>query len=232
VKSAPLRKIPTQDRSKQRVERILEAAGEVFAEVGYEAATTEAIAERAGVSIGSLYQFFPNKLAVFDALAEVYHRRERSLFEGLVNEETLALPWEDLLDRVIDAFYAFHRAEPAYRAIWQSFVVSKETVEAGQRLMDDFSRRVELALALHAPALAPAKRALVASVSVTVVTAMLLMLVRRPNEGDALIAETKLLLRRYLAPYAGARNARRAADLASAAKPPKRAPSARARRSR
>jgi AcrR family transcriptional regulator len=64
----PLRRQPKQQRSQKRVEQILRSAAEVFTEVGYEAATTHMIAARAKTAIGSLYQFFPDKLAIFHAL--------------------------------------------------------------------------------------------------------------------------------------------------------------------
>jgi AcrR family transcriptional regulator len=55
--STSMRRLPKQKRTQQRVERILEAAAEVFACVGYEAATTQAIAARAGTAIGSLLEY-------------------------------------------------------------------------------------------------------------------------------------------------------------------------------
>jgi len=64
------RKKPRQDRSQATVDVIFEAAARIFEKVGFQAATTNAIAERAGVSVGSLYQYFPNKLAVLSALRE------------------------------------------------------------------------------------------------------------------------------------------------------------------
>jgi AcrR family transcriptional regulator len=64
------RKRPVQHRSRRTVARILDAAAEVLAERGYTATTTNAVAERAGVSIGSLYQYLPNKEALLVALAE------------------------------------------------------------------------------------------------------------------------------------------------------------------
>ena len=64
-----LRRQPQQQRSKDRVEAILLAAAEVFDEIGVEAATTHLIAARAGTAIGSLYQFFPDKAAIFHAMS-------------------------------------------------------------------------------------------------------------------------------------------------------------------
>jgi AcrR family transcriptional regulator len=64
------RKPPIQRRSRQTVEELLQAAAQVFEENGYAGATTNRIAERAGVSIGTLYQYFPNKDAMVVALLE------------------------------------------------------------------------------------------------------------------------------------------------------------------
>ncbi|PRX96058.1 TetR/AcrR family transcriptional regulator [Allonocardiopsis opalescens] len=64
------RKRPRQQRSKETVAAILEAAAQLFGRHGYTATTTNRVAERAGVSIGSLYQYFPNKDALLTALAE------------------------------------------------------------------------------------------------------------------------------------------------------------------
>src|SRR5256885_17137254 len=63
------RRRPRQERSRETVEAIVEAAAQVFERHGYAAGTTNRIAERAGVSIGSLYQYFPNKDAIVAELA-------------------------------------------------------------------------------------------------------------------------------------------------------------------
>ena len=68
-------RIPVQKRGQQRVEAILDAAEAVFGEMGVDAATTNAIAERAGASVGSLYHFFANKDAILYALAGGIGRR-------------------------------------------------------------------------------------------------------------------------------------------------------------
>ena len=64
------RKSPSQERSRHTVERILDAATRVFHERGYAGATTNDIADEAGLSIGSLYQYFPNKDALLVALTQ------------------------------------------------------------------------------------------------------------------------------------------------------------------
>lgn len=69
IQRPPVR-APRQERAKQKVELILEAAMRLLDKGGMPTLTTNAVAATAGVSIGSLYQYFPNKEAILDALAE------------------------------------------------------------------------------------------------------------------------------------------------------------------
>jgi AcrR family transcriptional regulator len=80
------RKRPVQDRSRETVHAILRAAAQVFSVSGYAAGTTNRIAERAGVSIGSLYEYFPNKDALLVALMEE-HMHEAEGILGAAAEE-------------------------------------------------------------------------------------------------------------------------------------------------
>src|ERR671926_1396238 len=66
--AGPLRRVPVQGRSVARVNRMLDACAELVDEVGYDGLTTTLLAERAGVAIGSVYQFFPDKRAIVQAL--------------------------------------------------------------------------------------------------------------------------------------------------------------------
>lgn len=204
------RRIPTQRRSRERLERILEAAAHVFADVGYDAATTEAIAARAGTSIGSVYQFFPNKQALFDAIASRYLEQTKELFDQMLTPEALDVPWDALIDRMLDAFAELHRTSAGFRAVWLNLQLVPGFIAAGEALNDQFAERVADVLARQAKGLPRARRGLVATTIVEVVSAMLLVTVRRDaRTADALVGETKVLLRRYLEPYlASARHTR------------------------
>jgi AcrR family transcriptional regulator len=197
------RRIPSQDRSKKRTLRILDAAAGIFAEAGYEAATTEAIAKAAGTSIGSVYQFFPNKHAIFDAIASRHLERARALFEQFMGPGALELSWEELLGRGIDAFAAMDREDPAFRAVWTNWDVAGQFLVAGQAMNREFARRIETVLAAKAKGLPKARRPLVATMIVEVITAMLFYAVRKDAiASGAIVEETKVLLVRYLRPYA------------------------------
>ncbi len=198
--SAASRRTPLQDRSRQRVERILDAAARVFLERGYDAATTEEIARLAGTSIGSVYQFFPNKLAIFNAISARYVERARALFDSFMTPAATARPWHELLGEAIDAFVAFHAVEPAFRAILVNWRVSADMVLASDEVNQDFARRVEVVLAAQAPALTGPRRGLVATMIIEMISATLMLCVRRPDSAQAIIAETKTMLRRYIEP--------------------------------
>src|SRR5690349_17805146 len=70
--STALRHAPKQVRGQRKVDHILRVAEALFAEIGFENSTTNAVAARAGISIGSLYQFFSGKEAILEAMADRY----------------------------------------------------------------------------------------------------------------------------------------------------------------
>ena len=107
------RKRPTQARSRATVEAILVAAAQVLRRRGYAGATTDRIAERAGVSVGSLYQYFPNKDSILVALAEQHIDAGFALVRELLVEALReAPPLELLLRRFVIAMVALHEHEP------------------------------------------------------------------------------------------------------------------------
>src|SRR5271154_816863 len=107
------RKLPTQQRSEATVEAILQAAAQVFARHGYAAGTTNRIAERAGVSIGTLYQYFPNKDALLVALAESHLREAEGILRPVMIELSLRPPpLREGLELMVSAAMESHRQEP------------------------------------------------------------------------------------------------------------------------
>jgi len=80
------RKMPSQERSRATVTAIYQAAAQVFSRVGYAAATTDRIAERAGVSIGTLYQYFPGKEAILYGLWEQHVQEVQAAAQQIADE--------------------------------------------------------------------------------------------------------------------------------------------------
>jgi AcrR family transcriptional regulator len=116
----PLRRQPTQQRSRERAERILACARELIAESGSDAMRMSEVAERAGISIGSLYQYFPDKSAIIHALAQQSNAASRACIEeGLADVRTLNALCE-AFGGLIDTYYEIFLAEPVMRDIWSA----------------------------------------------------------------------------------------------------------------
>lgn len=112
-----LRRTPSQKRSRERVETILGCAAEIIAEQGSDALKMSEVAKRAGISIGSLYQYFPDKSAIVRTLSENYFAECRKcIAEALEPVQTL----DELCDAfgtLLDEYYAIFLAEPVIRDI-------------------------------------------------------------------------------------------------------------------
>lgn len=189
-----------QARGQRRIEQILDASAQVFAEVGFEAASTNAIAARAGMSPGSLYQFFRNKEAIAEALAERFEQRLRDT-QSVFGPEIEYLPLDELIDHVIDPLVAFHLAHPGFQALFTGSMVSPRLAAAVQGFLQAVVGRAEAMLAVRAPQLSTRRRARCARVSVELVRALLpLVVATDPAEREAMVIELKAAQRGYLRP--------------------------------
>lgn len=115
---------PKQARSRERVMKILDVADEMFITEGCNAVTTNAIAAKAEVPIGSLYQFFPDKAAIVQALAARYTALHSQKILAMGPEVEL-LPFSDVLALVVDTNDQFFADYPGYQAIYMQM---QETV--------------------------------------------------------------------------------------------------------
>src|SRR5262245_47596570 len=108
--------MPVQGRSVARVARMLDTCAELIDEVGYDGLTTTLLAERAGVAIGTVYQFCPDKRAVVAALTmrnvEAYVRRLSDRMSGTGMSE-----WVDAVDAALDEYIDMHRHIPGFRTL-------------------------------------------------------------------------------------------------------------------
>ncbi len=117
--TATRRRQPVQERSRETVAKILDAAAALIDEAGIEAATTRAIAERAGVAYPSLYRFFADREEIFDQLLERYLADLDS--QAVAVERT----WQitsvgDVIDRELDLHIAYYEAHPSSARLWLS----------------------------------------------------------------------------------------------------------------
>jgi AcrR family transcriptional regulator len=121
-----LRVMPQQARGKDKLARVLFAADQIMAAEGVEAVTTVRVAAEAGVSVGSLYRYLPNREAILESLAQHYLGLLEDQMDVLLNQP----PAADIHVAVgisIDAFADFYRTHPGFRALWFSRHLTEET---------------------------------------------------------------------------------------------------------
>jgi len=129
-----VRKEPRQARSKQMVDAILQAAAETFARHGYARATTNKIAERAGVSIGSLYQYFPNKDALLAGLLAAHHADVDQVVErSLRTLSDPAVPVEHGMRQFLRDLVGLHQVNPALTRALSSAVLRESPAAAAHQ---------------------------------------------------------------------------------------------------
>ncbi len=198
-KPSPVRRIPVQGRSSGTVQQIFRAATALLGRVPLEDITTSRIAAEAGVSVGALYRFFPDKQAIIDGIAvQRVEEFRASLEKCLAASDGLEAP--AFLDLVIDAYVAFLDAHPDFRTIALGRHVSATTRE--RQVRPDVGpaaivRRFVLErLGIEAPPDLDLKLRIVSE------TGDRLIAYAYEQPGDAeraqVIAELKLLLAKYL----------------------------------
>lgn len=191
-----MRRLPVQERSAERLTRILDACAAVLDETGYDGLTTRAVAQRAGVPIGSVYRFFGNKRALTDALAhrnlDAYAERVAARVTGVEHGD-----WRGAVDAAFDEYLVMMRTVPGFGLVDFGVPSAPDAMpDANSQVAD----RVAALLALHLnrPLDDALRRTIL--VGVEVVDAVLQLAFRAAPAGDpALIDEARILLHAYFA---------------------------------
>ena len=174
-----------QARGKQRIEQILEAAAEVFAERGYEAATTNAIAGAAGISPGSLYQFFGNKYEIVRALAERYATELAAAHADAFDGDTISLSTTDLVERVLTPLVRFNREHRAFKTLFARTDMPPTLTEATAPLHAAMCERIVAELAHRAPEATPEQLRRTATVAIQLTKALMPLIASTEPEESA-----------------------------------------------
>ena len=159
------RKRPKQARSTDLVAAILEAAAQVLAKEGAPRFTTARVAERAGVSVGSIYQYFPNKAAILFRLQSDEWRQTSDLLRAIL--EDVRRPPPDRLRALVRAFIRSECEEAAMRValndaapLYRDAPEAREARASGDRTMQVFMREA-------LPQVSESRRALAAELITT-----------------------------------------------------------------
>ena len=201
VEIQALAKEPKRERGKQRVAALIDAGAELFAEKGYEATTMTEIASRAGAAIGSLYQFFPSKEALAEALFNRFAERAAASF-ARVEELAPGRSPAELADLLIDYKLALGTDRDAAIALSGSVA---GIVERRKPLGDALRGRIAKILSAANPALREDEAA-AAAVIVNQVMKMIPALAATEDERAArLVSEARKLMALYIAEVSGRR---------------------------
>lgn len=150
------RRGPVQARARQTVDSIVEAAGQLLVIRGRAAITTNAVAARAGVSIGSLYQYFPNKESIFEALRERHRHQVMPLVQHALTN--LADPKVDLVEGTVALMRGLaqlHESAPARMRVLVDELGEGEANIDGERFERCVIELLRARTALSAEALRP-----------------------------------------------------------------------------
>lgn len=198
--SATLRNEPVQARSTARLTRLLDSAAEVIDEIGYERLTTAMVAERAGASIGTVYRYFPDRIAVLQSLSLRFLTESADEIRAVLADEaheTLT----DALDAVIDVAVRSFESKPGFRSLRFGDVIDVRPIEGDRThnaviasvLATSFQERFGLKgddFAFHC------------EVIVQIVDSLLWRAFALQSSGDErIIAETRTLARTYLSAH-------------------------------
>ncbi|MBD2594483.1 TetR/AcrR family transcriptional regulator [Nostoc spongiaeforme FACHB-130] len=197
-----MRRQPKQKRSQQRVEKILKAAAEVFAEVGYEAATTHQIAAKAETAIGSLYQFFPDKLAIFHALEAIHMERVTAILSKIMQSTEKHQSLSEFIEFTVD-IHAQYFADPIPRVVYIQYFVAPELFKLFDETFDkQLIQQFAAFFRQWNPDLTLEKSELLSETVHRTYNALLLNALKQDeSKRQALYAELKTLLIAYLTPY-------------------------------
>lgn len=192
-----LRRVPRQRRGHERVLRLLEVADRLLADEGADALTTTRVARAAGVSVGSIYQYFPDREAIAEALARRYTGELADVMERMADAaeaQPLADPAADILDAFVQAF----RTRPGFRALWFGGLRTERLRDATRPTRHVVAAALARALTAQAPDADPARVAAVAQLAVLVGDGILREAFRLDTRGDqAVLDEARRLLRGY-----------------------------------
>jgi transposase-like protein/DNA-binding transcriptional regulator YbjK len=202
-----LRRQPQQKRGQQRVEKILLAAAEVFAEAGFAAATIQQIADRANTAVGSIYQFFPDKLSIFRALLSE-HIQQQEILEADFFAADLNRPLMQVISEYIDTQACYFEQPIPHCIALQDYL---QPIAGLSTLIEDMPERISMSLKRHTnfyrrrnPNLSEAKSELLSEVAHNMSNSLFLSALKSDAQRrQEIYAEIKDVLYGYLNPYIG-----------------------------
>lgn len=184
---------PVQARSSKRLVALLDATANVVADIGYETLTTAMVADRAGASIGTVYRYFPDRIAVLQALISRNRQRAEDAVMGRVRSAQVSSV-AAALDVAFDAYLELFRNEPGFRSLRLGDVLDIRPAQTSRTGNADFSQLLGDEIADKLSLSLDSKARLALESAVDVMDALLARAFLRFEKGDkAVIDEARRL---------------------------------------
>jgi AcrR family transcriptional regulator len=142
VSELATRRTPRQARSRERVKLIMDATRDLLREAGLAGVTTTAIAERASIPVSSLYQYFPNKKAIFVSLYEDYLAQFWALYERFDHPKFLELGWREFFRRLFAEVAKLEARDQIEDELNKAFAIYPDLREIDQKHADATAERL------------------------------------------------------------------------------------------
>lgn len=189
------RRLPVQGRSRERVNTILNCAVESIKEVGVQGIKTSEIARRAGISLPSLYRYFPNKAAIIKALAQQHIEKLNGLMQAFLVDFDL----DEGFDHLIDVYAEFYRSEPGYKEIWSGVESMPELQELDLGELYDYAEKLSLKAKSQFQGIEDERIWLICVMLPRACGAILrLSMTMEEAQSQMLLSELKLMVKAYL----------------------------------
>ncbi len=196
------RKKPTQERSKETVDIILKAAIQVFERKGYTNTTTNHIASRAGVSIGTIYQYFPNKNSILYELMDRHIKDVDELIKKYTSRMESGTPFnEEIIRDFIEILVIIHNQEPVHEIIMDEVPQAKQYILSWAKNTENKAVRLIEKILANTPNSRRKNNNLAAIVFVHTINALIhhsIILEREKKLKAELVEELADMLQRYL----------------------------------
>ena len=197
--SAPIRNEPVQARSTARLAALLDSAAAVIDEIGYERLTTAMVADRAGASIGTVYRYFPDRIAVLQSLAARNSERLLERLAGVLADEAHTTATDAVL-AVLEVTVDLFRSEPGYRSLRVGDVLDLLPPAADETANGVVAGAIAEAIQQRFGVSASADVRLALGSAVEVIDALVARAFARDGDGDAvLLDEARRVVRATIA---------------------------------
>ena len=202
--SIDLRRQPRQQRAMQRVDAILDATEAIFAEVGFAAASTNAIAARAETNIASLYQYFPNKETILACVVDRYQKQYHEVVSQNLTDDCYNMPFSALIDRLTESVISLHGSHRIAQPFFMGVGASNEFAAAEQQIYAEIIARTDTILSIRLPSQNAVQRQAVVQVLFrTMQNLVVLADTSRVEQRGQIISGLKTMLRAYLESLSG-----------------------------